>query len=138
MRPGLDEELDNYYSQRPMWDDDFAGTKDARKFQLGRVIERDDDIEGLTRQLKDQLNIQEKPSGRVVRTRDIDIFLRCDEMTTEELLQVEMEENPIKGLPAEEEDEEDPLWDEVVVEDAKAGTISQAAAVMQPQEKSST
>ncbi len=60
-----------------MWDDDFS----KKKFQLGRVIERDQS-EMLNKGIsKLSLNDQSESlyKGRVIRTTNIDTFLCCDE-----------------------------------------------------------
>jgi hypothetical protein len=71
-----------------MWDDDFSSKK---KFELGRVIERD--LTQAQHSLND-LNINDKGGkkgkenhdrGRVVKTTDIDFFLNCDNMSAEEI-----------------------------------------------------
>jgi hypothetical protein len=78
-RPQYD---DDDYSM-PMWDDEIASGK---KFDLGgRIIER-----SLEWQLEQKLSLTPSADtagirGRVIRTKNVDDFLRCDDMTVEEL-----------------------------------------------------
>ena len=60
----------------------------------------------------------EKPkalAGRIVKTTDIDIFLRCDDMSLEELQTTY--QPAVDEIKCEEED--DPEWAEVDVEEIK-------------------
>ncbi len=61
-----------------MWDDNF--TTDKKKFELGRVITRDEASQ-LTRDLL-QIELEKKENyerGRIIRTTNIDAFLHCDD-----------------------------------------------------------
>lgn len=63
-----------------MWDDDFT----SKKFELGRVIERETADE-IAKKLKDLELIEKKNKenydrGRIIKTTDIDFFLNCDKM----------------------------------------------------------
>lgn len=68
-----------------MWDEDFT----KKKFELGRIIERDT-VEEIERDLKRvQLNemnaSQSLGKGRVVKTTDVDYFMNCENMVSPEM-----------------------------------------------------
>ncbi len=54
---------------------------------------------------------------KVIKTHDIDFFLKCDTMTNEEILNQQKIEGIIaKGeLETESDEEDEPLWDEVAL-----------------------
>lgn len=91
-----------------MWDDDFT----TKKFQLGRVIQRDP-VSDLAREFK-KIDVDEPKQnydrGRIVRTTNIDFFLNCDTMNDVQIAQHQA---------MEEEEEEEPEWNDVDVEKLK-------------------
>ncbi|TNV85373.1 hypothetical protein FGO68_gene4642 [Halteria grandinella] len=131
------------YMVEGMWDDEFSKSKGMKKFELGRVIERDTpqmingqktgDIQGnssadigeLGAQLHSMSIAQKKAAvntNRIVKTTNIDVFLNCDDMTAEELSAIEREElSDAKHLRSvgQEEEEEDPEWADVNLEEVK-------------------
>lgn len=64
-------------------------------------------------------------TNRIVKTSNIDVFLNCDDMTIEELTAIEKEESlglkAHKGVSAgHEEEEDDPEWADVNLEEVKS------------------
>lgn len=77
-----------------MWDEDFK----QKKFELGRIIERDFSnltiqeierlkLESMTDEEREkELNrLKNQDRGRVVKTMSIDFFLNCDTMNLDEI-----------------------------------------------------
>lgn len=60
---------------------------------------------------KKQRDKENYERGRIVKTTNIDFFLNCDNMPEEEIEE--------KKSPAADEEEEDPLWNDVDVEQLK-------------------
>ena len=97
------EEIEKPYQEEAIWDENFQ----KNKFQFGRVITRDIAHE------MNALNIDNnKPNlaPKVVRTTNVDTFLNCEQMDFDQLQE---------GAEKEDEDEADPLWDDVDVEEIK-------------------
>lgn len=122
-----------------MWDEDFK----QKKFELGRIIERDmpqmqrdlermrleggADFEEMTeeRRQKEKNRKDNQDRGRVIKTTNIDFFLNCDTMDLTEL------DEKIDTLPVaaalhhdDEEDEDDPEWNDIDVEEIKGATTT--------------
>ena len=95
-----------------MWDEDFT----KKKFELGRVIERDS-VQEIERDLR-RVQLNEKNAaqylvrGKVINTTNVDYFLNCENMASPDLGEQQVQ--------ADEEDEDDPLWNDVDVEVLKA------------------
>ncbi|CDW82790.1 perq amino acid with gyf domain 1 [Stylonychia lemnae] len=130
-RPQYQNQYQN--NQDGMWDDDFS----KKKFQLGRIIERDmpliqKELEKLrlgetAQSIKERQNRQDNQDrGRVVRTTNVDYFLNCENMDLGDPGQ--QQDTPI-------EEEEDPLWDDIDVEEIKVE--SSQLPIKKPSPKSS-
>lgn len=95
-----------------MWDDDFT----SKKFELGRIIERDathELIKGIGKLDLQQQQKENQDRGRVIKTKNIDFFLNCDLMGKEQI-EEELKQNKLDE--EEEDDEDEPEWNDVDVE----------------------